>query len=63
MFWKTETPQKFLVFQESELSYTLGNGKIHVNTRKIPYISGETSKAPKTKTSYTSPKKIMNKSF
>ena len=48
MVQEKETPKKFYIFQEAELSY----------------ISGETSKPPKTKTSYIpQKKKIMNKSF
>ena len=42
-----ETSKKFLIFQETELSH----------------ISGGTSKASKTKISYISPKKVMNKFF
>ena len=44
---ETETPKKFFIFQETELSY----------------ISGGASKAPKTKVYYTSPKKVMDKFF
>ena len=44
----------FLIF-----SYILGNK----NLKKIIYISGETSKSPKTKISYISSKKVMNKLF
>ena len=42
-----ETQEKFLKFQETELSH----------------ISGETPKAPKAKTSYVSPEEVMNKFF
>ena len=44
---KTGTSKKFFTFQETELSY----------------ISGGTSKAPRTKIYYTSPEKVMNKCF
>ena len=47
VFWETETPKKLFIFQETQLSY----------------ISGGTSKPPKTKVSYISPKKVMNKCF
>ena len=40
-------PEKILIFQEAELSY----------------ISGGTSKAPKTKNSYISQKNVMNNIF
>ena len=47
IFQETKTLKKFFIFQEAELSY----------------ISGGTSKAPKSKISYISPKTVMNKFF
>ena len=51
IFPKTETPKK--------IPYISGNE----NFEKILFISGGTSKAPKTKISNITPKKIMNKFF
>ena len=48
------TPKKFLIFQEMKRFYILENK----TPQKIPYVSGGTSKAPKTKISYISPKKL-----
>ena len=47
IFWKTENPKKLFISQETDFSY----------------ISGGTSKALKTKVSYISPKKVINKFF
>ena len=32
VFWKTEAPKKFLIFQESGLSYILGNENLQRNS-------------------------------
>ena len=53
VYFRNRKPQK------ESFSYISGNG----NAEKILYISGGTSKAPKTKISYISPKKAMNKFF
>ena len=47
------------IFSKESFSYISGNR----NPKKILYISGGTSKAPKTKISYISPKEAMNKFF
>ena len=50
IFQEYENPEKFLIFQE-----------VPFHNRKVSYISGGTSKAPKIKIYYTFQKKVMNK--
>ena len=59
IFQETETLKSFLYFGKRNFFYILENG----NPEKVPYISGETFKAPKTKISYISPKNVLNKFF
>ena len=47
-----ETSKKFFIFCE-----------VIFQAEKVSYISGRTSKAPKAKTYYISPKKVINKFF
>ena len=53
-----------------KIPYILGNGtpppsppNIFFQETKLSYISGRTSKSPKTKISFISPEKVMNKFF
>ena len=45
IFWETETPKKFLIFQEIELSYISGNG----NPKKLLIFQEVTFRARKIK--------------
>ena len=70
MFWKTKTPKKFFMFQETELSYTSGGTSKATKAEhfifqetELSYTSGGTSKATKAKFFYVSTKKVMNKFF
>ena len=58
IFQEMENPKKFLIFSQKK-ACTLENG----NPEKILYISGGTSKAPKTKISYISPKRVFLKTL
>ena len=63
IFKESETPQKFLLFSQKKAFLIFQETKKILIFQELSCISGGTSKAPETKTSYISPKKVMNKFF